>query len=162
MPCKNHPAIFSRLSFPGSACPLQPDQRALVVVIHAAPQEFSRRSSSIQSLRGYRRIFQIAPRSAWPVIQIRRRRSQILAQSFGLPAAASRRQNHAVVLRQSFINPQQLSPHWLLIIRRRKPAGRRYFPVPRMKKFVRQQIHLRSMMSGSCSVLSGTRLSLDS
>src|SRR5260221_3449336 len=93
---------FPALAFPpDNRVRFQPDQRALVVVIHPPPPRSSRGRRAVQELRGDRRILQIPPCPPGPVVQIRRSRRQLLPESLRRPEPRPSRKNLPVILSQS-------------------------------------------------------------
>src|SRR5260221_10541922 len=126
---------------PNNRVCLQPEQRALVIIVRPPPPSRSCRPRSVQNLHRNRRVLQVPPCAPGPLVQIRRRRRQVLPQLRRCPESAACCQHHSVILCQPLVHPQQIALHRFLIVCCRQSCRPPIFPVPRVKKFVRQQVH---------------------
>src|SRR5579864_3936492 len=64
---------------------------------------------------------------------------EVLAELVGSPKPAACRKNAAQILGESFVHPEQVGLHGLLIIGGGQPGGATVFSVPRMNIFMGQK-----------------------
>src|SRR5579872_1458243 len=115
---------------PDDRIDLQPDQLSLGIVIEAAPPALPVRPLQPQNLHRTGCIFERTPSAAGAIVEHGRCISQPFAILVWRRQPRPRRQNIAQILGQTFINPEQIAEHWILIISRDQARRTPIFSVP--------------------------------
>jgi hypothetical protein len=122
---------------------VQPDQRALGVVVHGAAIVRVVAPRFVEDLRGHGRVFERSPGAAELGVERGGLDGQRFAEVLRALEAAPRRQNLAQVIRQTFVDPQQAALHGRVVAAigaaRGEPHGPAILAVPGVHELVRQQ-----------------------
>src|SRR5207245_9829893 len=94
------------------------------------------------------RVCQWAPFGASTVVEAGGAQGKELSVGFRRNQAGSRGQHPAEILRETFVNPQQIAFHRLLEIVRRQAFGPPILSIPRMDEFMRYQSRAPVMRYG--------------
>ena len=95
--------------------------------------------SEIKFRGGVGGVLQVAPGAAGSVIKSGGGHGKVFARLVGSEQPAAGGQHGAEIIREAFVNPQQIVLHGLLIVRSGEIGGAAVFSVPRMHVLVRKQ-----------------------
>src|SRR5205823_4780525 len=126
---------------PDKGIHLQPDQLAFRVVVQTAAPTLPSRSHQPQRLHGAGSIFERTPSASSTVVKHGRSLGQRLAILFRRPELRSRCEHVAEVFGKPFVDPEQITDHWLLVIRRRQAGWAAVLSIPGVDELMRQQAH---------------------
>ena len=119
---------------------VEPQQQALVVEVHAAPQVPPRVPPLIEQLRLGGGVHERALRHG--CLDPGRRAGQRVAGLRGGADSGASGEHEARNRVSLSVDPQQLRPAWAEIIARGQPGGATELAVPGMHEFVRQQVRV--------------------
>src|SRR5260370_40243550 len=89
----------------------------MVIEIHATTPRTPGSRREIKLRRGIGCVLKIAPGPAWHVVQLSRGNGQIVPRLVGGQQTAAGGQHLAQVLRKTFVDPEQIVLHRLLVVR---------------------------------------------
>src|SRR3979411_1848935 len=113
---------------------IEPQQLSFrVVVLTATPVAIVRRVAA-QDLRRDGGVFEVAPRAAGLLIEIRSRERQRFLVLLRRQQTAARRQYAAPILRHALVDPQQVTALRRGVIRRRQTEGAAILSIPRVRE----------------------------
>src|SRR5215467_6610799 len=117
----------------------QPVERAFIVEIGTTAPRVPLLRREIKLGSGVGGVLQVAPGSARNAIERGCGEREVVAILVGGKQAAARCEHPAEIIGQSFIDPEQISLHGLLIVGRGEVSGTTELSIPGMDIFVRQQ-----------------------
>src|SRR5215467_375041 len=103
---------------------LEPNQSALLVKVHAAPQRFPVRSRIIQQLGSNSRVLQRSPTATSTIVKHRSIQCQKLPIEVRCDQPAPSSKNPAEIFGEALIYPKEIAFHRLLIV----PGGETFGP----------------------------------
>ena len=109
---------------------VEPDQPAFIIKVDTAAQRIPFSGRAVKNLGRDRGVDQRTPQTPGLVIEICGDLSKVPAILLRRPQTAASRKQIAEILRQPFINPEQLTLHRLLVIRRRQSCGPAELAIP--------------------------------
>ena len=118
---------------------VEPDELALVVVVHVESPVVPSSAGGVEDLRGGGGVLDVAPGAAGAVVILGGDGGEPLLILLGGPDAAARGEHVAEVLGQAFIDPEQIALHRLLVVAGGEARGTAVLAVPAMGELVRQQ-----------------------
>jgi len=95
----------------------KPVQIVFVIEVHTTPPGTPGSRREIQLRRGVGCVLKIAPGPSWHVVQLSRGNGQIIPRLVGASANAAGGQHPRQVLRKTFVDPEQIVLHRLLVVR---------------------------------------------
>src|SRR2546426_8963925 len=102
---------------PDNRIGFEPNQQAFIVEVGAAPPRSpSLPTRPVENLRGDSCVLQRPPGAPGPVVQVSARPGKRFALRIGCTQAAAGSEQVTQILRQPFIDPEQIAAHGLLII----------------------------------------------
>src|SRR5215471_20806100 len=108
---------------PDDAVHFKPNELAFGVVVEAAAPVLPLRAEHSERLHGNSRVFERPPGAASAMIERGRSKGQRVAILFGSPQARPRGEYVAQIFRESFVDPEQVPDHRVLIMLRRESRG---------------------------------------
>src|SRR5438876_2785653 len=126
---------------PDKGIHLQPYQLTFRVVVQTAAPTLPSWSHQPQRLHGAGGIFERTPSASSTVVKHGRSFGQGFAILFRRPELRSRCEHVAEVFCKPFVDPEQITDHWLLVIRRRQAGWAAVLSIPGVDELMRQQAH---------------------
>src|SRR5262249_44350722 len=106
---------------------------------HTSPPVLKLSSSAVEYLSGIGCVLQRTPTASGSVIQGSGRLRSFIQELLFIPEASARCENLSQVLRQTFVHPQEISFHGLLVIGRCQSFRTAIFAVPRVSHLMWEQ-----------------------
>src|SRR5437867_11851975 len=128
---------------PDKGIHLQPDQLAFRVVVQTAAPTLPSWSHQPQRLHGAGSIFEWTPSAPSTVVKHGRSLGQRLAILFRRPELRPRCEHVAEVFGKPFVDPEQITDHWLLVIPRRQAGWPAVLSIPGVHELTRRPAHSR-------------------
>ena len=114
----------------------EPVQRVFVVEIGAAAPRLPGARRKIKLRSGVGGVLQVAPFAAGKVIEGGGGEGEVVAILIGGEQAAAGGEHEAEIIRQAFVDPEEIVLHGLLVVGRGQVGGTAEFSVPRVDVFV--------------------------
>src|SRR2546427_6104585 len=131
---------------PDNRIGFEPNQQAFIVEVGAAPPRSpSLPTRPVENLRGHSCVLQRPPGAPGPVVQVGSRPGKLFALRMRRAQAAAGSEHVTQILRQPFIDPEQIAAHGLLIIGCSQAGRAAILSVPGMDKLVRKESREKSV-----------------